>query len=1126
MLRRFSFYLGVLLAAVLILTAGALWLARQYAQQFDPSVWLAQQLGRPVAIRGGVSYSFFPWLGVSLNQLEIGQASGSLENRPFLTAERVTVRVRLLPLLLHKEIALGRVSLHSPTLTLRRYADGRSNWDDLLSRPLFSSNDKQDSAASQDWMQRITLRGVEASNGALVWEDSRNVETLRFDAIRLSAGAGLRFHFDLDFHGSDHKRGLEGKALLSGECHLARDPFDLTLSDVDYGFTVNVSRSGEVYPVAAAGQASFSLNAQDLAVSMRSLDAFGLTCALDAHARRILDPIPEIQGKLKLLSGELEPRLAQKLPPGVLKRLAHLKAETVFSFEDKRLILSDVKGASGDMSLTASASCNFNEKPFPFKAALSLSKLDIDEFFPERSSQTGNAQPGSASAPQSGPSNAFDPRALLSGELNLDVGELKVRGAMAKEIAVQISLAPESATARMQTGQLFGGKGELSLEWKKTNLAATLGLERVQAGALSQNLLGRESLKGQTDLKLTASANGDSLQALASSLQAKLEATLANAQFAVPAATKASTEPSPSKNLTQAPAETSQGKSSGKAADPSTADAKSLKPLFSCDKGTITLSLGPPGKNAAPKVYPQVLYGMTLDARCDGGVAPQAGFIATSTMPANLTLNLTGKTLLDAQAFRFESIEQAQLRAQLRGKILDSKTPQEFKLATGIEYHREKDVAQLKSVTLTVPHARFGADLEVKNVFNQGQNALSYAGSLNIPVFNPRELIRALGYEMPVLVGDYCFHAFGLTAKTRGGLSGVYLDNMTMRLDKTTTTGRYSLTAAADPNAAPLSRFDIVIDYFDLDAYFPPHAKEKKPYTPDDDFRLGIMRTLPLQGDVFLHTFKFYDFVFKNLKAYGEGPSGAIHVRRLAGDFYDGKVTGTVNFFFAPNHVFSIDTDLKAKDFQLGPAVRDLGGGEYLGGLSQLTVSLNSTGLYHDAFLNRLTGKADLHTQNGYCILGTTEVSPPSNPMGEMGKIGQQPTPQTKTMAPYKVTFETAKATCTASNGVARNDDLRISGGMLNAHGSGLVYLVERKMDYNINLQILGTPSYPIRVYGPYDKLIVETSESKMLTDTAVRIGGSFFDVFKGVLTLPFKAIDMLTPNGKTPENDKAPTKK
>lgn len=1094
MVRRFSFYLGVMLAAVLVLAAGGLWLARQYAQHFDASVWLTQQLGRPVVIRGGISYSFFPWLGFSLNGLEIGQAPGATENRPFLTAERAVARVRLLPLLLHKQVALDRISLHSPTLTLRRYADGRNNWEDLLERPLLGANADTGAAdKTPEWIREISLLGLEASDGALVWEDSRNGESLRFDAIRLSTGAGLRFRFELDFHAQDPKRGLEGKALLSGECQIAREPFDLTLSGVDFGLTLNAAHLGEIYPIAAAGQGAFGLNAQDLTISMRSVEALGLTFALDAHARRLFEPTPEIQGKLKLLSGSLAPRMAQKLNPTVLKRLNSLKAATAFSYEDKRLILTDFKAASGDMTLTANASFSFDEKPFPFRASLALSKLDLDEFLTERPSQNG----APANPPQTA-SSGFDPQQFLNGVLNLDLAELKIHGATAKELTTQLVLGPEGSTTRTQAGQCFGGKGELFLELKKQGLAATLNLERVQAGPLTQALLGRESLKGQTDLKITASASGDSAQTLLPSLQAKAEATLANAQFLAPPSSK--------------PA------SSAKApADPAPNEAKPAKPLFSCDKGVVTLTLGPPGKNVAPKPYPLVVYGTTLDARCDGGVVPQAGFIATPSIPANLTLNLAGKAVLDANALKLESLEQAQLRAQLRGKILESKTPQEFKLSSGIDFYREKDVMLLKNLALTVPHARIGAELEVKNLFNQEQSPLAYSGSLNIPVFNPRETIRALGYEMPELVGSYCFHAFGLTAKTRGGLTGLHLDNLTMRLDKTTTTGRYSLTAAAEPNTAPLSRFDIVLDYFDLDAYFPPNPKVKKPYTPDDDFRLGVMRTLPLQGEVFIHTFKFYDFVFKNLKAYGEGPSGAIHVRRLAGEFYDGALTGTVNFYFAPNHVFSIDTDLRAKDFQLGPAVRDLGGGEYLGGTSQLSFSLNSTGLYHDAFLTRMSGKAELLTKNGYCLLGKTEITPPSNPMGEMGKIGQQPVPQTKTLEPYKVTFDTARGTLTAANGVARNDDLLISGGTLNAQGSGLVYLVDRRMDYNINLQVLGTPSYPIRVYGPYDKLVVETSESKMLTDTAVRIGGSFFDVFKGVLTLPFRAIDILTPNGAPP---------
>jgi len=88
-----------------------------------------QATGRAVAI-GGLHASFFPWVGVRLDDVHIANRRG-FSNEDFLQVKSLDVRLALLPLL-SKRVEIKRFVLDSPRLLLERDASGTGNWEDLL----------------------------------------------------------------------------------------------------------------------------------------------------------------------------------------------------------------------------------------------------------------------------------------------------------------------------------------------------------------------------------------------------------------------------------------------------------------------------------------------------------------------------------------------------------------------------------------------------------------------------------------------------------------------------------------------------------------------------------------------------------------------------------------------------------------------------------------------------------------------------------------------------------------------------------------------------------------------------------------------------------------------------------
>ncbi|MDF1590299.1 MAG: AsmA family protein [Desulfobacterales bacterium] len=89
---------------------------------------LFETTGRPVTLRGDLKLSIYPWVGLSLSDLSIGNPSG-FEEKDFLILKSLEVRVKLLPLF-RREIQIKHFIATSPRIILVKNATGRFNWSD------------------------------------------------------------------------------------------------------------------------------------------------------------------------------------------------------------------------------------------------------------------------------------------------------------------------------------------------------------------------------------------------------------------------------------------------------------------------------------------------------------------------------------------------------------------------------------------------------------------------------------------------------------------------------------------------------------------------------------------------------------------------------------------------------------------------------------------------------------------------------------------------------------------------------------------------------------------------------------------------------------------------------------
>ncbi len=95
----------------------------------DIARYVQEQTGRELKIEGDLSLSYFPWIGIEIGKVELGNAPG-FGPQPFAQVTKAGIKVQLLPLL-HKELVMDKVILDGLQLNLARNEKGVSNWQDL-----------------------------------------------------------------------------------------------------------------------------------------------------------------------------------------------------------------------------------------------------------------------------------------------------------------------------------------------------------------------------------------------------------------------------------------------------------------------------------------------------------------------------------------------------------------------------------------------------------------------------------------------------------------------------------------------------------------------------------------------------------------------------------------------------------------------------------------------------------------------------------------------------------------------------------------------------------------------------------------------------------------------------------
>jgi len=501
-----------------------------------------EQTGRNLSINGDISLSLFPWIGLELGETEISNAKG-FGHEPFAKMSHLQVRAKLWPLF-SQRLEADTLVLEGLTLNLEKNKKGVSNWDDLTAptseptkaAPATSDKKLETKPTNKNMLAAFALNGIEIINAQFNWHDQLQKQKVSISDVNLSTGklrAETKIPFNIEFHLKE--KSVNAKVKFKSDILFSSDFKHYSFYNTNFSSDVKLaSLKKPLLPQISSALMQLDLDKQTFNTKKLSFSDRSLKLETQLSAKQI-STNPYINSHLNLLS--LNPRtLAEnfdiKLPDMADKTaLTRLSAQLNIKGTLDNISLSNVKLTLDDTNINGKA--KIKPSPHSSSASLTVDDINLDRYLPEVVSEKGAAKPAKSKKPKQNTEAILIPVALLSS-IDLDA-ELKVKKLQIKKTRwTDLTLVAHSKNGRIQIKPLsmqgYAAKIQTDFAIKTSNnnalLSGNLNIQKIKAGKLLNDFIGKDKLKGITTITASFNTSGIKLSQLKQNLNGKLKFNL------------------------------------------------------------------------------------------------------------------------------------------------------------------------------------------------------------------------------------------------------------------------------------------------------------------------------------------------------------------------------------------------------------------------------------------------------------------------------------------------------------------------------------------------------------------------------------------------------------------------
>ena len=497
----------------------------------DISGAVAKQTGRELVIEGDVSLSLFPWFAIEVGPTTLGNAPG-FGDEPFAKFDRAKLSIRLLPMLLSREIAINTAELEALTLNLAVNARGANNWDDLAA----GREDAEPDAAAAGKGAAIEVSGVDVTDTTITYTDKQSGDTFVLSGMTMQLGrvsddgrpvpAKGSFSFDMQ------PAAISGNIDLDTVASFNMDEGLVTLDGLTIaGVIEGIANSPTRLNFETEG---IEVQTKDQRVSLEPLEltVLGIDMQADVEPFSYADAVqPNASIRVDAFSPKslmtlMDMEVPETADPSALSRVV---VDAKLAVKTKLIELSDVTIELDDTTLKGKLSVPRTESG-GYSFDLSADQIDLARYMAPSDAAAGDGS--GETVPVEIPADLIRPL-NARGDFRIALATL---GAMQFENVV---LGLNAANGRLRlhpvTSELFGGRynGDVSINAAASVpvLAVDEKIENVNLANLAKAMFNKENITGTISGAFKLSGRGNDMASVQQNLAGNMSFELRDGAY-------------------------------------------------------------------------------------------------------------------------------------------------------------------------------------------------------------------------------------------------------------------------------------------------------------------------------------------------------------------------------------------------------------------------------------------------------------------------------------------------------------------------------------------------------------------------------------------------------------------
>jgi AsmA protein len=454
---------------------------------------VTETTGRPFSIGGDLRLSLFPWAGLTLSDLHLGNPPG-FGGKEFLNVKSFDVRAKLIPLLF-RELEVKRFVIDGLKVVLERNKQGRGNWEGM---------GKPSEGAPLEPAKKRT-------------KEKEPQKALPIEALTVGEFTVTNSSILLIDDATERKREVSQVTLRLKDVSLDR-PIRLAFSAAVWGNPLSVE--GQLGPLGkdpGKGKIPFDLAAK----AFKEVDLHLKGSLIEPADSRRFDLAFEVSpfSPRKLMSAIGQPFPVATADPQVLSRLA-LKGKV--KGDPQSLAVSD-----GDLELDESRldfALNARDLSRPdVSFDVRLDRINLDRYLPAPAERKGSGE-GKQVEPKK---TDYAPLRKLVLAGSVQVGSFTVKKAKLENLHLKVSgkngvFRLDPVTAKLYQGTL-SSKASLDVSQDIPKTSVSLQAKGVQGGPLVKDLTAKDFIEGVGDIDAVIGMAGAGPDTIKRSLNGKGE---------------------------------------------------------------------------------------------------------------------------------------------------------------------------------------------------------------------------------------------------------------------------------------------------------------------------------------------------------------------------------------------------------------------------------------------------------------------------------------------------------------------------------------------------------------------------------------------------------------------------